>query len=163
MPSRTIQNLFVIIIAACGIVTNIGCSKRSDLEKSLIGKWENIGLHVTIHTYHNTDSTVIMDFDEEDLRTRFPLKPMVTVLNEDGTYYLEYRTKSDSLVARPSGKWSLKGDSIIMHQYVPNESSFSYHVTMMPDRAEFRGLLDYDADGKVDDEMIALSKKIETH
>lgn len=154
-----------IIIAIIGfaIAANTGCSKRSEMEKSLIGRWENIGLHVTIHTYQNTDSTVILDFTESDLRTRFPLKPMITVLNDNGTYYLEYRTKSDSLVARPSGEWSIEHDSIVFHQYIPNDYTFAYHVTMMPDKAEFRGLLDYDADGKADDEMIALSRKIEVH
>ena len=162
MASRKLEKIGILgITLGLAFVLQAGCSKRSDLEKSLIGKWENIGLHVTIHTYHNTDSTVILDFDENDLRTRFALKPMITVLNDNGTYYLEYRTKSDSLVARPSGEWSTEGDSIIFHQYIPNDYTFAYHVTMMAGKAEFRGLMDYDADGKADDEMIALSKKID--
>ncbi len=152
----------VSLVPFCCLLFSAGCSKRSEMEKSLIGRWENIGLHVTVHTYRNTDSTLIIDFDENDLRTRFPTKPTVTVLNEDGTYYLEYRTKSDSLVARPSGEWSVKGDSIIMHQYVPSEYVYAYHVTLMPGKAEFRGMLDYDADGKADDEIIATSRKIGT-
>ncbi len=120
-------------------------------------------MHVTIHTFANTDSTVIMDFDEEDLRTRFKLKPMITVLNDDGTYFLEYRAQNDSLVARPTGEWSVKDDSIRFHQLTPTEYLYSYHVTMMPDKAEFRGMMDYDGDGKSDDEMIALSRKIGAH
>lgn len=154
--------IVVMIIFGCAILAFTGCSKRSDMENSLIGRWESVGLHVTVHTYHNSDSTLVIDFEENDLRTRFPVKPTVTVLNEDGTYYLEYRTKSDSLVARPSGEWSVKDDSITMHQYVPAEYVYSYHVTLMPGKAEFRGMLDYDGDGKVDDEMIATSRKIGT-
>ncbi len=138
-----------------------GCSKKDTLESKLVGRWVNVSLHVTVNTYRNTDSTLVMDFTEEDLQTRFPTKPAVTTLNEDGTYFTEYRAQSDSLLARPTGEWSVKDDTLTFRQLTPNEFLYLYHIRLVGDRMELRTMTDYDNDGKFDDEVVSVAKKIE--
>lgn len=137
-----------------------GCSKKTDLERSLVGRWENIGLHVTIHTFHNSDSTVVIDLTEDNLRRGFATKPFVTIIHDDGTYTVEIRSQSDSLVAKSSGEWKVESDSLIMKQLNPSPALFVYHVKISGNTAEFRTMVDYDHDGKVDDELLSLSRRI---
>jgi len=147
-----------LLILGCALLA--GCSKKSPLEKSLVGRWENIGLHITVNTYMNTDSTVILDLTEDNLRNGFATKPFVTILRDDGTYLLEIRSKTDSLVNSSSGEWKVDADSLIMHQLKPGLATFTYHVRIFDGTAEFRTMVDYDRDGKVDDEILSRSRRI---
>ncbi len=157
------NNLLSVVLIVFGVALVAGgCSSKSDLQKVLVGRWKTISLHVTIHTYNGTDSTMVIDFDEEDLNTRFPTKPVETTLNEDGTYFTEFRSRTDSLIARPTGEWSLANDTLTMHQLVPTPYTYLYHIRMVNDQVEFRIMTDYDRDGATDDEMVSVSRRIAT-
>ncbi len=159
------SNHLRLIICLIGVASAAlclgGCARKDTLESKLPGRWINVSLHVTVNTYRNTDSTLVMDFNEEDLQKRFPTKPAVTTLNEDGTYFTEYRSQSDSLLARPTGEWSVKGDTLTFRQLTPNEFLYLYHIRLVGDRMELRTMTDYDNDGKFDDEVVSVAKKME--
>ncbi len=153
------MSIIGIVVAAFALLSP-GCSKKDDLAGKLVGRWQTMSLHVTVHTYHNTDSTMVIDFNEEDLQKRFPTKPVVTTMNDDGTYFTEYRSQSDSLLARPTGEWSLHGDSLTFRQLTPQEFSYVYHIRLVGEHMELRTMTDYDQDGKADDEVVSVAKKI---
>jgi hypothetical protein len=158
MKLHVLVGVGLLLPLICALLA--GCAKKSALEQSLIGRWENIGLHVTIHTLNNTDSTMVIDLTEDNLRVGFDTKPFVTILHDDGTYILEIRSKTDSLVASSSGEWMVDGDSVIMRQLKPSLQTFNYQVQIVGDTGQFRTVVDYDHDGKTDDEILSLSRKI---
>ena len=126
------------------------------LEQSLIGEWSNVSMRVWVKTYQNSDTSFIVDVPEESWEVKMNIKPIVTTIRDDGTYSSEFRTSFDSLIYRPEGTWMLDGDSLIMEDH---QAVYKYQVFIDGDRAEFTSLLDWDKDGKADDEYLGVQRK----
>jgi hypothetical protein len=87
------------------------------------------------------------------------IKPIRTHFLADGSYYSEYRDVKDSLVMRPAGTWTISGDSLTMSQSTPQAAVYTVQVSIRHDIATFSGLIDFDGDGKRDDEYYGVQKK----
>jgi len=144
--------IFSTIINACG--------QQNNLSQQLIGEWRNESLRIKINSFNNTDSTITSESKNvAEWEKNLHIRPIRTFYKSDGTYYSEYRTLSDSIFRRPSGTWVIKGDSITMNELQPEKAVFKLHVFIKNSIATFQGLIDFDGDGKMDDEYFGTQRK----
>ena len=140
-----------------GLVALTSFSKTGRSPSPLIGEWRNVYVKVIIH--NKTKPAAAMEADSTNWEARLRIKPIRTHFMEDGSYYSEYRTPNDSLVRRPAGKWSVKGDSLTMAQLTPDRSTLTVHVKINGDHASFHGMIDFDGEGVANDEYFGIQKK----
>ena len=148
--------LLIAAFMAC-LVGFTSFSKSWRLQEPLIGEWRNVYVKIIIH--NKAKPTVTMEADSTNWETRLGIKPIRTHFMEDGSYYSEYRTTNDSLVRRPAGTWSIKGDSLAMAQLTPDKSTLTVHVKINGDHATFHGMIDFDGEGIANDEYFGVQKK----
>ncbi len=129
-----------------------------DLEKSIIGEWTNVSMRVFVHTFNNTDTSFMVDVTEDNWNQKMNIRPITTVIKADGTYFTEYRNSFDSLIYNPSGIWYMDGDTLIMKD---RSNYYKYQVFVDGNRAEFRNMVDWDYDGKKDDQYFGVQRKKE--
>lgn len=150
---------FYLFTVICSIAISAS-GQQNNLSRQLTGEWRNESLKIKINSFNNTDSTITSEAKNvAEWETTLHIRPIRTFFRSDGTYYSEYRTLSDSLFRRPSGTWSIKGDSIIINELLPEKAVFKLHVSIDSDIATFRGLIDFDGDGKADDEYFGTQRK----
>lgn len=118
------------------------------LEEEITGVWINNSMIVQVNSFNNSDTSFIVDINEETWDMKMNIKPIVTIIREDGTYSSEFRTSFDSLIYRPEGTWMIDGDTLIMQDH---QKVYKYQIFVDGDRAEFKNLIDWDNDGKTDD------------
>ena len=128
----------------------------SQLEQDIVGEWTNVSMRIWVKTYNNSDTSFIVDITEESWEMKMNVKPILTTIFEDGTYVSEFRNSFDSLIYRPEGTWLVDGDSLIMQDH---QATYKYQIFIDGDRAEFRSLVDWDKDGRADDEYFGIQKK----
>ena len=157
---KKIKNSAYLIagLAACFIVlASVSKTGDNSLNKQLIGEWRNVYVKIIIH--NKTKPAATMEADSTNWETRLGIKPIRTHFLEDGSYYSEYYNMKDSLVRRPSGTWSIKGDSLTMTQLKPDQSVFKVQLKISNDHATFSGLIDFDGEGTLNDEYLGIQKK----
>ena len=81
------------------------------------------------------------------------IRPIVTTIYADGTYTSEFRNSFDSLIYKPEGTWVIDGDSLFMTDH---QDTYRYQIFVDGDVAEFNSIVDWDNDGKVDDEYFGV-------
>ena len=89
----------------------------SQLEKDIVGEWFNVSMKVWVKTYNNSDTSFIVDINEENWEVKMNIKPIVTIIYADGTYISEFRNSFDSLIYKPVGTWMIDGDTLIMEDH----------------------------------------------
>ncbi len=147
----------VIVICTFAFMAFKQAPHTSDLSNQLIGEWRNVYVKLILH--HKSDSTITMEADSSNWEDRLRIKPIRTHFRNDGTYYSEYRNLKDSLVKKPSGTWSMKGDSITMTQLIPDKSVYKFHLAITGNMATFHGNIDFDGEGIDNDEYVGIQKK----
>lgn len=128
----------------------------SQLEENFIGEWANVSMKVWVRTYNNSDTSFIVDITEDNWELKMNVKPIITTIREDGTYSSEFRNSFDSLIYKPKGTWMIDGDSLIMEDH---QEVYRYQIFIDGDVAEFNSLVDWDKDGKADDEYFGVQRK----
>ena len=128
----------------------------SQLENDILGEWTNVSMKVWVKTYNNSDTSFIVDITEENWDLKMTVKPIVTTINADGTYTSEFRNSFDSLMYKPEGTWLIDGDSLIMQDH---QDTYKYQIFIDGDVAEFNSYIDWDKDGKADDEYFGVQRK----
>lgn len=128
----------------------------SQLEQEIVGEWTNVSMRVWVKTYNNSDTSFIVDISEDNWEMKMNVKPIVTTISSDGTYISEFRNSFDSLIYKPEGTWLIDGDTLIMQDH---QDSYKYQIFIDGDRAEFKSLVDWDKDGKADDEYFGIQRK----
>jgi hypothetical protein len=134
-------------------------SVQPPLDKQIIGEWHNASLKVKINTALNSDSTGYIDVDEANWERVLKTKPMKTVFSEDGSYRLTYGSIADSSVTASSGTWYVINDTIFMNQKHPDATFFQYHLGVKDNILTLNGLVDWEGDGKIDDEYNGTLKR----
>ncbi|HVU55518.1 MAG TPA: hypothetical protein VHD83_10705 [Puia sp.] len=125
---------------------------KGPLAKALIGEWRNLYVRINI-------KDKVMEADSSNWEARLQIKPIRTHFQADGSYYSEYRNLQDSIVRRPSGTWTLKGDSLTMSQLQPEHMQMTFQLHIEKDVATFTGLIDFDGDGKADNLYFGRQRK----
>ena len=128
----------------------------SQMEEDFIGEWANVSMRVMVRTYNNSDTSFMVDINEDNWELKMNIKPIVTTVFDDGTYISEFRNSFDSLIYKPKGTWIIDGDSLIMEDH---QAVYRYQIFIDGDRAEFKSLVDWDNDGKNDDEYFGVQRK----
>ena len=67
-----------------------------------------------------------------------------------------FRNSFDSLIYKPEGTWLLDGDTLIMEDH---QDTYKYQIFIDGDLAEFNSNVDWDKDGKADDEYFGIQRK----
>ncbi len=129
----------------------------TQLEIDIVGEWVNNSMKVRVNTFNNSDTSFIVDINEDTWEMKMNIKPIVTTIREDGTYISEFRNSFDSLIYRPEGSWLIDGDTLIMEDH---QEVYKYQVFIDGGRAEFKNMIDWDNDGNVDDEYSGVQLKI---
>lgn len=124
----------------------------------LVGEWRNIYVRIAVH--HQSDPVNVMEADVSNWEERLEIKPIRTHFNADGSYYSEYLNLKDSLVNRPTGAWTVKGDSLVMNQRTPYAATYRYRLAVVGDIAVFNGNIDFNADGNNDDVYYGIQKRV---
>lgn len=126
------------------------------LEKEIVGEWVNSSMRVWVNSYNNSDTSFIVDIDEDNWELKMSIKPIVTTIYDDGTYISEFRNSLDQVTYKPEGTWMVDGDSLIMEDH---QAVYRYQIFIDGDIAEFRSMIDWDHDGKADDVYSGVQRK----
>jgi hypothetical protein len=147
------------------------CSVKEDGKKlsgQLIGEWRNVSMKVEMPTVNNTDSSSTLDVTEANWEQVMQIRTIQTFFNADGTYRSTHTNLNDSIIYNPAGKWAILGDSILMTDTFPQPGlTYTYRFTLREQNvngkkellAEFRGVEDFDQDGKKDDTYSGVQRK----
>ena len=154
-----ISKSFTFIFAV--LVVMLACSFNSDKagRETIIGQWRNKTVKIIVNSFNNTDSVFTVEADEQNWEARLKSRPIRTYFKEDGTYLSEYRNLKDSIFYTPSGVWKWKGDSPRMTQLKPHQAILNFKLDIHDTIASFHGLIDFDGDGKRDDEYFGTQKR----
>jgi hypothetical protein len=128
----------------------------TDMERDFIGEWRNVSMRIWVKTYNQSDTSFIVDINEENWDMKMTIEPIITNVYEDGTYISEFRNSFDSLIYMPEGTWLIDGDSLFMEDH---QAVYKYKIFIDGDRAEFNSIVDWDGDGEVDDEYFGVQRK----
>ena len=147
-----------VALCACNESTNQTEVKEPTIKDQLVGTWSNTYLKLELNADGPKDSVKVNEVKEENWGEQLGIKPIVTTFKEDGTYGSKYYNLKDSLVRETTGKWTImEGDSLLMTELTPEKSEFKLHLSFAKkadgktDLARFKGVIDFDMDGKADD------------
>lgn len=146
------------LAVVCGVTASFAFQQES-LRRQLIGEWRNVYLKIHLNINDKTDKPIIAEADSTNWEARLQIKPIRTHFKEDNTYFSEYRNLKDSVIRIASGTWNVKGDSLIMLQTKPGFSTLKMHVSIKGDHTTFAGIIDFNGDGKKDDDYFGIQKK----
>lgn len=155
----------ILLIASISLICFITISSfsknsfyQTSLEKQIIGEWRNIALRIKRNINDNVRPAIV-EADSTNWETKLGIKPIRTHFKTDGSYYSEYFNRKDSLIRRASGTWSIKKDSLTMIQLLPDKGTEKVHLTIRNNVATFTGIIDFDGNGKLDDDYFGMQKK----
>jgi hypothetical protein len=141
------------------------CSEKPEkikpvFREQITGQWRNVFLRLDMKSYKNSDSDHVFEVDEKNWESKMGMRPIRTYYWADGTYNLMHLDFKDSVFYNPAGKWSIRGDSIIMRDTFPEVGpTYRYKVAINGKMAEFWGIEDCDNDGKADDLYYATQRR----
>lgn len=152
----------LVILVACNNsdTAQTGSSTTMSSSEQLIGEWNNIYLRVETNSKNNTDSNDVLEADRAHWEEKLKIKPIRSFFREDSTWNSAHYNLKDSLVYDPSGKWWIKGDKLIMQQYIPSPDTTIYNYKLENDTATFECMVDWDMDGKKDDKYFGKQVKV---
>jgi hypothetical protein len=133
--------------------------QTTNLSRQIIGEWRNVTLKITFDSLNNAGPKKILEANENSWEQVLNIEPIRTHFLSNHTYYSEYRNTKDSLVRMPKGTWSIKGEEITMHQTAPDEAVYVMRLKITGDLAEFKGMIDFDGNGKADDYYYGTQRK----
>jgi hypothetical protein len=145
-----------VVVQECEVFEEEITDYISELEQSFVGEWINVSMRVWVRTYNQSDTSFIVDINEDNWDLKMTVKPIATTVYADGTYTSEFRNSFDSLIYRPKGTWMIDGDSLIMEDH---QAVYKYQIFIDGDLAEFKSIVDWDNDGQVDDEYFGVQRK----
>lgn len=141
-------------------IKNMPIDSSSSQYLQLTGSWKTIGLNVTLHTVHTTshDSAIVANSANWEEQTE--MEPVIFDFYKNGTYATEYRDLLDSVQYRGTGIWRLKGSDSLLLYSSQGAKTYTYTFLIRNDSAFFHTVLDFDGDGKADDEMVSIVQKV---
>ncbi|MGL1884899.1 MAG: copper resistance protein NlpE [Reichenbachiella sp.] len=144
-----------VFIFSCSADKSEKNNATSMQANSIVGKWTNVSLLVTMKRLEKEDS--LLEAKEGEWEKVLKIKPIVTSFNEDSTFASEYYSIDGQLFNTFYGKWWIRNDSLIM---LGEEGETSYYFEISNDRVRFQSKLDWDSDGTID-HYDAIQVKIE--
>jgi len=147
----TIKYAFVLaILFACNESSNTKKETDSSV-KQLIGEWNNLSMKIEIQSKNNSDSNEVFEVNRPEWEKTLKIKPIQSFFKEDSSWNSAHYNLKDSLVYNPSGKWWIENNKLVMLQQLPFGDTTIYSFDIKKDTATFECMLDWDMDGKKDD------------
>lgn len=131
-------------------------ASSDSLKSQLVGTWSNLTLHVEMKS-DNGDSVLIIEKGEWE--STLKIKPIETSFREDGTFISTYYTLDGEIMMTNEGVWYIEEDSVVL---VQDNVATSYKASIEEDVATFKGYVDWDQDGEVDDYYQGTQGKMKT-
>ncbi len=131
----------------------------TDLRSQLIGQWRNLTMHLVLINASHPDKNKVLDYNENNWEDSLHIKPIHTYFNRDNTFYSEYYTLKDSIFYKPTGKWALEGNNLTFYYEKPRVDTLHFTLSIKDNVATFKGMVDWNGDGKKDDEYIGTQRK----
>lgn len=135
--------IFLLVIFSC---TDTPESREApeDQSDALLGTWSNTDLRLVLK--NERDSVIVLN--QTNWTDVLGILPIVSEFREDSTYTSTYYSPEGEVIMTTSGIWYIRSDSLHMiEREVPN----TYHYQVEGDTVTFRGWVDWDQDGEVDD------------
>ena len=151
--------LTAIFIIAC---QDSGNSKKENTFEAteLTGEWNNLSIKIDIRSKNNSDTNEVFEVNRPEWEEKLKIKPIRTFFRSDSTWNSAHYNLEDSLVYNPSGKWWINEDKLVILQDFPSPDTTSYSLLLKKDTASFETLLDWDMDGKKDDNYFGRQVKV---
>jgi hypothetical protein len=130
---------------------------RTNLRDYLPGSWHSVSMHIVVHSPMGKDTSLTIDIAEGQWEEKTKVKPYITNFLDNNLYTMEFRNIKDSLIDSPKGIWNVKNDTLTM---IERNLTYQYKLCVGDKQCEFSTLLDWDGDGKADDEYVAIQKKV---
>ncbi|HMO40041.1 MAG TPA: hypothetical protein PKC76_15740 [Saprospiraceae bacterium] len=127
------------------------------LQEALPGVWATIAFRVTLNATDSSAVPEVFEVPENEWEVRLGMRPIMTYYDLDHRYRMEYRNSADSLTRLTRGLWNVFGDTLML---IAPDATYQYEVKVAGKRATFRCLLDWDGDGKENDEYIGIQEFI---
>ena len=149
-------SMLLCFCMACGPVYD-----KVNLSTFLPGDWQNIQMEVALTTVNGSDSNSVFSADEATWEQVLRIQPILTNYNTDSSYVSEYLDLFGNRIKKFTGRWSVKGDSLIHKQLQPIPATHRFEVKVRHNKAFFKGTIDFDQDGEVDDVYQATQRKLD--
>jgi hypothetical protein len=133
---------------------------QDELEKEILGEWNNIYLRVEINSKNGTDSSEVLEVDHSQWEEKLKIRPIRSFFRSDSSWHSAHYNLNDTLIYDPSGRWWLDGDKLTLQQSSPSPDTTVYTLKISNDTATFEAMLDWDMDGRKDDKYIGRQIKI---
>jgi len=124
------------------------CNTEKKSAVLLTGKWSNLELKVLVNHASSEDSAYTFMVPHGEWEQILNIKPILTEFKSNGTYTSEYRSLQDSLIRETDGTWDIIADTLIL---IEDGTSSRYHFKIEGSEVTFKGWLDWDQDGEMDD------------
>ncbi|MES1249195.1 MAG: hypothetical protein ABUL46_00850, partial [Chitinophaga rupis] len=158
MTTVTHRLLSALLLPALIFSTTV-VHAQTGLREQLIGQWRNLTLHLKVLDAANPVNNKVYDYDEKNWEDSLKIRPIHTYFKANNSFYSEYYNLKDSLVFRQSGKWALEGDHLTFFYEKPKTDTLYFTVGIKDKVATFHGWVDWNGDGKKDDEYAGTQRK----
>lgn len=128
-------------------------------QQEMTGTWTTEKIRVKINSLNNTDEDSVIIADASEFPEKLQIYKNVGDYNADGTFSDRYYASEDSVIVEVTGTWDISGDSVIVHQKEPVERIHVYMFKYKRGKGFFKGMVDWDGDGKKDDEFTGIASK----
>lgn len=149
-----------ILIFTILLLLAIACDKKETLPErnEIVGVWEYTSLNVKVNSPDNESGEAEYFFLAENWPKELGITPILTRINDDGTWTNEFYVMPDSTPQKLLGNWEVVRDSIFFKQ---DGMTTAYSFNIKNNILTFKGLTDFDQDGMKDDDYKGVQKKIQ--
>lgn len=147
----------ILAIAIALLVFSCGDDKNPIKEDILYGTWQYTSLNVNIKSVDNSSQDELFYVLPDEWTIKQGITPIITILNEDSTWENQFYTVPDSSFMKSGGTWKIENDSLV---FLSGQSRIAYSFILKDSLLTFKTILDFDQDGKIDDEYEGVQRKI---
>ena len=150
--------LLLLTGLACNDAESAAADAPPPLSEALLGTWETVEMEATANSYEGRDTTVRTVIREADWGKMYGSKPPRTVFTADGKLRRTYYNVNGQETDVTHGLWKVRGtDSLFVIE--PN-TTLSYRHQLDGSRLTLTGVVDWDYDGRADDDYRAVLRLV---
>lgn len=153
--------VLVLLLASCTSDSPTQETENStedvSLQTVIQGTWQTFQLNVAVNSVDGLDSFHSEFIDQRIWESKFGIKPPVHYFSANNDYRLERLSLAGEILEQSKGTWDTNGDTLII---VQGSDTIKYSVKHGNGKAGFRTKIDWDGDGKVDDEYQSILRQI---
>lgn len=151
--------LFILFILGCGARTPGASPSRYLTNEDVVGRWRTESLEISIESHNNLKADSSFEMNPHLMAEASGNQPPVTYLMPNGNYKDELISLAGETVRLQTGFWHLDKDTLYIRLENPPGQNSQFHVRKKGQNLLLGSQVDWDADGKKDDELaIRLSR-----